>query len=296
MNRSANQSFENRTVVRTLTLMGLVVNLILSALKIAAGTFGASQAVTADGFHSLSDCVTDIIVLVGVKYWSMPPDANHPYGHQRIETVVSIVVGLALAATAVALGFDAVMSLSAPPTPPPDIIAFIAALISIVTKEALYQYTVRSAKKIRSSALKANAWHHRSDAFSSIPVAAAVIAIWIFPQFQFMDSIAAIAVSVFILHTAWKIVRPNLGQLTDEAAGREIVTRIEAVSKQVPGVEDVHAIRTRVVGADIFVDLHVQVNASLTIGQGHDIAREVKQTLKAANDSIGDVLVHIEPL
>jgi cation diffusion facilitator family transporter len=296
MSRSPNQSFENRAVVRTLTLLGLVVNLILSALKIAAGTFGASQAVTADGFHSLSDCVTDIIVLVGVKYWSMPPDANHPYGHQRIETVVSIVVGLALAATAVALGFNAVMSLFAPPAPEPDVIAFIAALVSIVTKEALYQYTVRSAKKIRSSALKANAWHHRSDAFSSIPVAAAVIAIWIFPQFQFMDSIAAIAVSVFILHTAWKIVRPNLGQLTDEAAGREIVTRIETVSKKVPGVEDVHAIRTRVVGADIFVDLHIQVNSSLTIGQGHDIAREVKQALKACNDSIGDVLVHIEPI
>jgi cation diffusion facilitator family transporter len=293
---SPEQSSDSRTIIRTLTVLGLVVNLILSALKIAAGTLGASQAVAADGFHSLSDCVTDIIVLIGVKYWSMPPDANHPYGHQRIETVVSIVVGLALAATAVGLGYNAVLSLFSPPGAPPDVIAFVAAIVSIVTKEVLYQYTIRSAQKIRSGALKANAWHHRSDAFSSIPVAVAVIGIWIFPQFQFMDGIAAIAVSLFILHTAWKIVRPNLGQLTDEAADKEIVIQIETVSREVAGVEDVHAIRSRFVGADVFVDLHIQVNASLTIGQGHDIAREVKQALKSSNDTISDVLVHIEPL
>ncbi|MBN2717101.1 MAG: cation transporter [Deltaproteobacteria bacterium] len=281
--------------VRQVSIIGLVLNLFLSGLKILAGLIGASQAVVADGFHSLSDCITDIIVIIGVKYWSMPPDENHPYGHQRIETIVSIVVGLALAATAVSLGYKAAVSISQTPASQPGVIALVAALFSIGFKEALYQYTVRVGKKIRSSALEANAWHHRSDAFSSIPVAIAVVAIWIFPQFRFIDSIAAILVSLFILHTAWKIVRPNIAQLTDEAAAAQIIAQIESVSRQVPGVEDIHAIRTRNAGADVFVDLHVLVKKHLTIDEGHNIARNVKRSLIAANDCIRDVLVHIEP-
>ena len=286
---------DNAHTIRRLSFIGLVVNLFLSALKIAAGLLGASQAVVADGFHSLSDCATDIILIVGVKYWSQPPDENHPYGHQRIETIVSIIVGLVLAATAVSLAYNAVASLSQPAAAIPGKIALIAALFSVVFKEALYQYTARIAKKIRSSALNANAWHHRSDAISSIPVAVAVVAVWIFPEYQFIDRIAAIAVSVFILHSAWKIVRPNVGQLTDEAATQQTVSRIETISRSVDGVKDVHAIRTRNAGADVFVDLHVLVNKHLTIDEGHNIARKVKLALIASNAAIKDVLVHIEP-
>ena len=281
--------------IRQVSILGLVVNLFLSGLKITAGFLAASQAVVADGFHSLSDCITDIIVIVGVKYWSMPPDENHPYGHQRIETIISVVVGLALAVTAIALGYDAALSLTSPRREVPGILALVAAVFSIIFKEALFQYTVRIGKKIRSTALEANAWHHRSDAFSSIPVAIAVVAVWLFPRFYFFDSIAAILVSLFILHTAWKIVRPNLGQLTDEAAEAQIIAQIETISRDVPGVEDVHAIRTRNAGSDVFVDLHVLVKQHLTIHEGHEIAAKVKHTLLDANNSIKDVLVHIEP-
>ncbi|MBN2525763.1 MAG: cation transporter [Deltaproteobacteria bacterium] len=294
INTSATEQVRTQTI-RRLTFVGLLVNISLSVLKVLAGFFGSSQAVVADGFHSLSDCATDIIVIIGVKYWSLPPDSNHPYGHQRIETIVSIVVGLALAATAVALGYNAIRSMTQTPAPPPDLIAFVAALISIVVKEALYRYTVKAGNKIKSSALKANAWHHRSDAFSSIPVAVALVAVWIFPQYRFIDGIAAAIVSVFILHSAWQIIRSNVGQLADEAVDEQIVVHIETITRGIPGVQDVHAIRTRSVGADIFVDLHVLVHRKLTIDAGHDIARDVKRSLIASNNSISDVLVHIEP-
>lgn len=285
----------NATTIRSLSIIALVTNAMLSLFKILGGYWGSSQAVVADGIHSLSDCVTDIILIVGVKYWTKPPDDNHPYGHKRIETIISIVVGLALGSAAIGLGYNAITTFLAPPNSPPTLLALVTALVSIGVKETLYQYSVRIAKKIRSSALTANAWHQRSDALSSIPVALAIIAVWVFPQYHFIDNIGALLVSGFILWAAWKIVRPNVGQLADESAAQETVATINRTSRGVQGVEDVHAIRTRTVGADIFVDLHVLVNKSLTIDEGHDIAKNVKHTLMNADNSIADVLVHIEP-
>lgn len=295
MKSSTTRSAAAAHTTRRLSVLALCINATLSLLKIIAGHFGSSQAVAADGVHSLSDCATDIILIIGVKYWSKPPDENHPYGHKRIETIISIVVGLALVAAAVGLGANAVSTFNAPPDSPPTMVAFAAALVSIFVKELLYQHTVKVGKKIKSNALQANAWHQRSDALSSVPVALSVVAVWVFPGFNFIDNVGAILVSMFILHAAWQIVRPNLGQLADESASKETVEQIEFIARGVAGVEDIHALRTRRVGADVFVDLHVLVDKSMTIEQGHTIAGVVKQTLKESNDTIEDVLVHIEP-
>ncbi|MBN2343689.1 MAG: cation transporter [Deltaproteobacteria bacterium] len=285
----------NAALIRKLSIMALCINATLSLLKIFGGIIGSSQAVAADGVHSLSDCVTDIILIVGVKYWSKPPDDNHPYGHKRIETIISIIVGLSLSAAAIGLGYNAIATFHLPPESPPTLLALGVAVLSIVVKETLYRYTIRTATHIRSTALKANAWHQRSDALSSIPVALAVIAVWLFPQYHFVDNIGAVVVSGFILHAAWQIIRPNLGQLADASASPETVDAIKHTAMQVDGVEEVHAIRTRVVGADIIVDLHVQVDETLSIGEGHNIGGAVKAMLKSSNDAIDDVLVHIEP-
>ncbi|HNZ53414.1 MAG TPA: cation diffusion facilitator family transporter, partial [bacterium] len=187
MSERLNSVCTNERVIKKVTLIGMVINIVLSAVKFAAGVFGNSQALIADAFHSLSDCVTDVAVIIGSTYWSAPPDESHPHGHRRIETVITAFIGLALAAVAFGMGWNAVSTMTDEYNKPPEMIAFIAAVISIIVKEGLYQWTAIAGKKIRSQAMIANAWHHRSDAFSSIPAAIAVIAAIIFPGFGFID-------------------------------------------------------------------------------------------------------------
>ena len=196
--------------VKLVTWTGMLVNVLLSVFKIVAGYFGRSQTILADGFHSLSDTVTDIAIIVGVKYWCAPPDETHPHGHRRIETIITQFIGLVLAAVAVGISYRAIVTLHEMHSRPPEMIALIAGLVSIVSKEAIYQWTVFVSKKIRSSAVAANAWHHRSDAFSSIPAVIAVGVARIFPSWSFVDHVGAIIVSLFILQAAWKIVWPSL--------------------------------------------------------------------------------------
>jgi cation diffusion facilitator family transporter len=283
-----------RTVKRV-TWLGLVANLILAAVKLAAGLLGASQALTADAVHSLTDCVTDLAILIGVRYWAEPPDAEHPYGHRRIETLVTAFIGLALAGAAVGLAWDAIDALLSGEHRQPRMIAFVAALVSIAVKEGLYHWTRIAGLRVGSSALRANAWHHRSDALSSVPVAIAVGVALRFPHLAYLDSIGAIAVSAFILYAAWKIVAPALSQLADRGAAPEIKAEIERIARGVSDVREVHAIRTRQSGLGLHVDLHVLVDDELTVQQGHEIATAVKQRLIEGGPNVLDVVVHVEP-
>lgn len=285
----------NTAVVRRVTRIGLFVNLCLSALKMLGGVMGSSQAVIADAIHSLSDCTTDLAILVGVKYWSQPPDEDHPYGHQRIETAITLFIGLVLALVAVGLIADGVETLLDPPTRPPGIEALIAALFSVVIKEALFRWTRKSGERIKSSALVANAWHHRSDALSSIPAAAAVGACFWDPELVFLDGVGAIVVSTFILVAAWKIVVPGIAQLTDKGADKNERENIRRIAFSVEGVRNIHKIRSRFSGLGLQVDLHVLVDGSLTVDRGHDIAGAVKAKLLAECDDVLDVIVHVEP-
>ena len=281
--------------VRHVGWVGLIVNLLLSALKMAAGIVGHSHAVVADAVHSLSDVVTDFAVIAGVHFWTKPADEDHPHGHQRIETLVTVVIGLFLSVVAVGLAWDAINGGRYPDGVAPTPIALGAALVSIVFKEALYWWTAAEGRRLDSPALVANAWHHRSDALSSVPAAIAVAVAVIDPRLAFVDRIGAVAVCVIILYAGWKIIAPALAQLVDTAAPADERHRLEEVAMSVDGVRGAHGLRTRYVGSKLAVDLHVAVDPDLSVEQGHRIAEAVKRALIEDGPKVHDVLVKVEP-
>jgi len=280
---------------RRVTWLGLGTNLALAALKLACGLLGHSQALVADAVHSLSDSSTDLAILIGVRFWCAPPDADHPHGHRRIETVVTVGIALVLAGVAVGLTWNALATLKERHSVPPSGFALAAALLAIVAKEALYRRTLAVGKRIKSSAVVANAWHHRSDALSSVPVALAVLAAQVNASWSFLDHVAAVVVALFILGAVWKIARPAMAQLVDAGAPQKDLDRIRAIALETEGVRAMHALRTRYIGPDLGVDLHVKVDPELTVRQGHDISERVKERLLADGPDLIDVVVHLEP-
>jgi cation diffusion facilitator family transporter len=281
--------------VWAVTLAGLGINLLLAALKFAGGVFGGSQSLVADAVHSISDSITDMAVLIGSRYWTAPADEDHPHGHGRIEMLVSFFIGGALATVGIGLAWHAVSTLPDYEKVNPGWAAFAVALFSILTKEALYQWTARTGRRIRSSALIANAWHHRSDAFSSIPVAVAVIGTRLNPAWGFLDHIATIIVGILIVHAAWSIAWPALSRLLDAGADREDQQQLRKLALATPGVRSVHALRTRHIGPGLQADIHVMVDPEITVREGHNIAGAVKERFLEAGPDVVDVLIHIEP-
>jgi cation diffusion facilitator family transporter len=275
--------------------VGLVFNLLLAAAKAAAGVLGHSQAVLADAVHSLSDTVTDIAVILGVRFWSAPADENHPHGHGRIETLITVIIGLAVGGVALGMGIDAIRGLRSHSTAPPSTIALVAALFSVAVKEGLFRWTAAVGRDVRSPALVANAWHHRSDAISSVPAAVAVGVSLIAPEWAVVDRVGAVVVCLMILQVSWRILRPALDQLVDAGAPAGDRQRIEELALEVDGVEAAHAVRTRYVGASLAVDLHVEVDGGLSVAEGHGIAVAVRRKLVDEGPNIADALVQIEP-
>lgn len=268
---------------------------MLSALKFLLGTLGRSHAVVADAVHSLSDMGTDLLILLGARYWSAPADERHPYGHQRMETVVTLCISLLLAGVAVGLGWDAIGRVGGEPQCPPLLIALLGPLGSIIAKEILFRRTRAVGKRIHSSALIANAWHHRSDALSSLPALIAVAAASANPKWAFLDPIGALVVAILILKVAWDIASPALSELMDHGASAEDLKEMEELARSVPGVCSIHRLRTRRVGSGWFLDLHVLVDGDLPVRQGHDIATQVQHKLLEDGPSVADVIVHMEP-
>jgi cation diffusion facilitator family transporter len=282
--------------VRKVTIIGLLVNLLLSGIKFTAGIFGNSQALIADAIHSLSDATTDIAVIAGSHYWARPPDESHPYGHQRLETLVTVFIGIMLAAASIGIGWKAVSTLhQQTTTSSPGIIAALAALVSIICKEIIYRWTAAAGKKIRSPALAANAWHHRTDAISSLPVLVAVGGAMMFPTWSFLDHVGAVVVSIFIFHAAFKITWPGLSELIDAGVPAEIQKRIQAIASNNASVQQVHAIRSRYVSSSIFVDMHIVVDGTITVQEGHQIADAVENRIAKEIPDVLDVVVHVDP-
>lgn len=282
------------STIRFAGWIGLLVNLVLAAAKLVAGVLGHSQAVVADAVHSLSDIVTDVALIFGVRYWSAPADERHPHGHRRFETLITVFIGLMVAAAAVGIGWEAVSSFGKP-SHPPAIIALIASVVSIGTKEALYRWSVKVGRATGSSALVANAWHHRTDALSSIPVAIAVAIAMVDHRLAVVDQIGALVVSVFVLHAAFRIIRPALDELVDAGAPSAHREELERLALDVDGVRAAHALRTRYIGSELAVDVHVEVDADLSVADGFEIARRVKQDLLQRGPDVADVVVQIEP-
>lgn len=282
--------------VRRVTLAGLGANFVLAIVKFAAGYFGSSRVMMADAIHSLSDSITDIAILIGVRYWTAPADYDHPHGHRRIETLISVLIGAMVGAVAVGLAWDALrIFASGAPRPAPRVVAVLAGLASIVCKETLFQWTLAVGRRVHSSALIANAWHHRSDGISSIPATLAVLGGMANPNWRVLDQIGTLIVAVFILKTSWDILRPALGQLIDTGAPPDACRRIEGLAAGVDEVRGVHSVRTRYIGSGVAVDLHIEVQGAETIREGHRISHEVKRRLLEEGPEVVDVTVHLEP-
>ena len=281
--------------VRRVTWIGMLTNFGLCGLKFAAGYFGRSQALIADAIHSLTDTTTDIAVIAGSHYWSRPPDDSHPYGHRRLETLVTAFIGIMLAAAGVGIGWEAISSLHKKQAMPPGWFAFYAAMASIVIKEILYRWTAKVSKKIKSPALAANAWHHRTDAISSLPVLIAVGGALIFPTWSFLDRVGAAIVSIFILHAAMKIIWPAISELVDAGAPEEIQKKIAKITLGTSGVEEVHAIRSRYISSSIQIDMHIVVDGAISVLEGHTIADSVEKNIIDGIPEVLDVVVHVDP-
>ena len=281
--------------VQRATLVGMAANVVLAAGKIVAGLVGSSAAVVADGIHSLTDLITDGILLIGTLVWAQPPDENHPHGHRRIETVVTAGIGLVLAAVGLGMGWDAVTHLTAPRSGRATAVALVAALVSVIAKELLFHWTRREGRTADSPALVANAWHHRSDAFSSIPAVLAVATGMFFPGYAWVDRLGVLVISVFILWAAWNVFHPALQQLVDAGAPVEIRERIGKLALEVEGVKNAHAVRTRYSGPKLAVDLHLEVDGEISVTEGFSIANRVKHHILSKGPSVGDVVVQVEP-
>lgn len=280
--------------IRRVTVAGAAMNVLLVLAKMAGGICASSQALVADAVHSLSDLFTDAAIIVGVKYWVMPADKEHPYGHGKIEGAVTALIGVMVAVVAVEIAWDGVKTLVWGEPKVPGLAACCVALASVAVKEVLYRWTHAVAKRCNSPATEANAWHHRSDAISSLPVAAAVAAAHFWPSLKWLDAVGAVCVGGFILHVAWRIVKPAFEGLTD-ANCNEATAEVERIALGVPGVRGVHHVRTRRYGGTIQADLHVQVDRTVSLVDGHAIGHDVKAAVLAAGIGVTDATIHVEP-
>ncbi len=286
---------DKKNKIQQITLIGLLANIALSIIKFLIGFFGNSQAVVADALHSFSDTTSDLVILFGVKYWTAPPDESHPFGHQKIESFITIVIGFILIFVACGIGYNALTALQEKNPLQLNWIVTIGPVVSIIVKEILFKVTYRVGIKTNSSSLKANAWHHRTDSFSSIPVLIAVVASLLDPRLRFLDQIGAVIVSAFIIKVGLEILVTNINDLLDTGISKEKIAELEKTITAIKNVKGVHKLRTRKLANYIYIDLHLEVDGQISVTKGHDISEAVKHSLIQSNPKIIDVMVHLEP-
>jgi cation diffusion facilitator family transporter len=281
--------------IRRVTWVSIAVDLGLALLKFALGSFAGSSAIIADAVHSLSDLGTSVGVLLGVRFWSAPADDTHPYGHSRIETLITAGIGLVLIVVACLIAYKALVDMRKPHLEAPRKIAMVAAVVSIALKEWMYRWTAAVGRRAKSPACIANAWHHRSDALSSIPALAAVAVASLKPSWAFVDHVGALIVSLMILRAAWDIMASAMGDLADRGVSQHDVEFLRAIICGVDGVRSAHRLRTRRSGGGVFVDVHVEVDGDMSVRAGHLISEDVHHALLRRGPDVVDVVVHLEP-
>ncbi len=287
--------------IYTVTLIGSGVNAALVLLKFIAGFAGRSSAMVADAVHSLSDFITDAIVLVFVKIAGKPKDRSHEYGHGKYETLATMIIGVLLVAVGIGLMAGGIMSvlrsIHGEALPRPTMLALVVAVVSIVSKEWLYRYTIRAGRRLDSQAVVANAWHHRSDAVSSLGTLAGIAgAMFLGERWRILDPLAAIVVSVFIIKSGYDIVRPCISELLEASLPEDKQRKIEELVTAVPGIVYVHNLRTRRIGNGIAVDLHAKMDGSITLAEAHEKATAAEKAIKAAFGENSLINIHMEPV
>ncbi|MCP4878546.1 MAG: cation transporter [Gammaproteobacteria bacterium] len=285
---------QRQKITQRVTLTGAAVNCVLAILQISFGLLGKSQALLADGFHTLSDLSTDFIVLYASRRAAKAADDDHPYGHGRIETLASLMLGAILLMVGVGIGIRGFESMLNPQNVDPQAITIVFAFLAIVAKEGLYQYTLRAARATHSSMLEANAWHHRSDALSSV-----VVVVGISTQLlgvPYMDALAAMIVAVMISIMGFRLGRKALHELIDTGLDTNLVEEVRVAMLNHASVVGIHNLRTRSMGGLGYIDAHIEVDSNLTVSEAHYIAHRIEHLVKKQFPKIIDVQIHIDPL
>lgn len=283
------------------TFVGLVVNLVLSLLKLAAGVVGRSGAMVADAVHSFSDLATDIVVIAFARISAKPRDTDHDYGHGKYETLATIIISIALGVVGAGILVNSIRGIrtviDGGLLPRPGAVALVAAVVSILVKEILYRYTVRVGRRIDSPSVVANAWHHRSDALSSLGTLLGIgCAFFLGDKWRIADPIAALIVSVFIFKIAFDLIRTGLGELLEQSLPEEVEKEILGIVAADPRVREPHNLRTRRIGAAIAIEVHVRMDGKMTVEESHELTVDIEQRLRERFGEGTMIAIHVEPV
>ena len=291
---------ERQRQIYKVTLVGGAVNVVLLVFKFVAGIVGHSAAMVADAVHSLSDFVTDVIVLVFVRISGKPKDKSHDYGHGKYETLAMTIIGMALLVVAIGIVYGGVMKIAAwlngHQLEAPGTLALWAALLSVALKEAVYRYSMVEARRLKSQAVEANAWHHRSDALSSVGTAVGIGgAIFLGQRWTVLDPVASVVVGLFIVKVSIDLLRNGIGDLMEQSLPDEVEAEILQLAASVPGIAEPHDLRTRRIGNHYAIELHILMDGDIPLRMAHDRASEVEDLLRAHYGEETHVAVHVEP-
>lgn len=278
---------------KSVTLVGACVNIILCIVKVVTGVLAHSHALVADGVHSAADLFTDVMVIIGSKYSSQEADDSHPYGHQRIETATTLFLSLVLILAGCGIAWDAFIEILHHTHEVPKLLSLPIAILSIITNEGLFHYTHYIGKQIQSPLIIANAWHRRSDAASSLVVLIGIIGSIV--GYKGFDAVAAIIVSLMVIKMGWNYGWDSVKELVDTAIDPQTRQQIEEIIQNIDGVVKIHQLRSRSMGQDVFIDVHIQVAPFITVSEGHYIAQHVHYALLNQFKTIKDVTVHVDP-
>ncbi|MBR5475247.1 MAG: cation transporter [Bacteroidaceae bacterium] len=296
----SNNSTQRQKEIYKVTLSGSIVNLLLVIFKFLAGIIGNSAAMIADAIHSLSDFITDIIVIAFVRIAGKPEDKSHNYGHGKYETLATAIIGTVLLFVGTSIFINSAKSIivfcNGKPIEAPGILALAAAFISIVSKEILYQYTIYKGRKINSKAVIANAWHHRSDALSSVGTLIGIGgAIFLGKSWRVLDPIAALIVSLFIIKVSIQLIKPCIDELLEKSLPKETEEKILSIILSFPQISSPHHLRTRHIGNNIAIEIHIRMDGTMTLKEAHDITKQIEQSLKEEFGKETHIGIHMEP-
>ncbi len=284
---------DNYKKATKVSIVTVIINTVLAIFKVIAGILGKSSAMIADGIHTFSDIATTVVVIIGLKISNKDADEKHPYGHEKFEPEISKIVSLLLAGTGVFLAYNAIQILLSGNLDTPKPIALYAALTSIAVKEAMYWYTIITARKVKSIAMEADAWHHRSDAISSVGTLIGIAGARM--GFKFLDPVAGIIVSLILIKVGVEFYLKATDQLVDQSADNKVIEQIKEVATSIEGVKKIHDLKTRKFGNKIYVDIEIQVDKRITVEEGHHIADLVHDSIEETIEDVKHCMIHVEP-
>lgn len=297
----SNETDIRKRKIYRVTFVGFVVNLVLSLLKLAAGLIGRSGAMVADAVHSFSDLATDVVVIAFARISAKPRDPGHDYGHGKYETLATIIISIALGVVGAGILLNSIEGIrtvvEGGTLPRPGAIALVAAVISIVVKEILYRYTVRVGHQVQSPSVIANAWHHRSDALSSLGTLAGIgCAYFLGDKWRIADPVAALVVAIFIFKIAFDLIRTGLGELLEQSLPADVEEEILHIVTANPEIREPHNLRTRRIGASIAIEVHVRMDGQMTVEHSHDLTVEIERRLRERFGEGTMIAIHVEPV